>query len=86
MIDIEKLAIECGANTRLAETMFEFTQNQLNAFAKAYLNEWLKEQAVAGYYHKALGEFYSTKEAGEAMKENRLTDVNVLIALPCEMK
>ena len=75
MIDTEKLAIKCGANTRSAKTMFEFTPKQLKAFAKAYLNEWLKEQEVVAtclgnkaYLHRI--PFVGTK----------------LIALPSEVK
>lgn len=58
MIDIEKLAIECGAELMLAdETLFTtfgvdvyiLSAIELEAFAKAYINEWLKEQEVVGY-------------------------------------
>lgn len=77
MIDIKKLAIECGAKyiIEMPCEYYKITPEQLQAFAKAYLNEWLKEQEVLA---TCLGDSaYLHRIPAEGTK---------LIALPSEVK
>ena len=81
MIDVEKLAIECGAVKYEAEVpqVYFMTEIDLTNFAKAYLNEWLKEQEVVGYMN-AHGMVVSGESKGYGGFDTPL------IAIPSEVK
>lgn len=96
MIDTEKLAIECGAQVSYADITayvtnevgcYKLTPKQLNTFAKAYLNEWLKEKKVEVINGKYLaanedGTYLYTFYSERNLNENE----RFYIALPSEVK
>jgi hypothetical protein len=80
MIEIDKLAIDCGAVKYEAEVpqVYFMTESELTSFAKAYLNEWLKEQEVVAYERNGIYR--------EDVPINDIFLYTRLIALPSEVK
>lgn len=90
MIDIEKLAIKYLGGFPLIYG----DKDILEAFAKAYLNEWLKEQDVVAYNHHFIQDDDFMPE--EVLSHHAVIPVIIgckyagktvrLIALPSEVK